>query len=94
MRNEKAVLIDLGIIRICEFDKLNVKIERLEEVFNPKSKQREMHWQFKGYSDTILNALKAIVRNEWLIDKNAVNGLKTYLKQVEESNNKVLQAMK
>lgn len=94
MSNEKTVLIDLGTVRICEYDKLNVQIERLEEVFVPTLKQTEMKWRFKGYSNTILNALKSIVRNEWLIERNIVRGLENYLKQVEESNNKILQVMK
>lgn len=94
MSENKAVLIDLGTVRICEDDKLNVRIERLEEVFSTKTKQTNTKWQFKGYSSTILNALKSIVRNEWLIDKNTVKGLENYLKQVEESNDKILQVMK
>lgn len=94
MKEEKAILIDLGTVRIREYDKLNVQIERLEEVFVPTTSQTEMKWRFKGYSNTILNALKSIVKNELLIDKNAVKGLESYLKRVEDSNNKILQAMK
>lgn len=94
MKEEKAILIDLGSVRIREYDKLNVQIERLEEVFAPVSKQLETKWRFKGYSNTIFSALKSIVKNEWLIDKKAVDGLENYLKQVEDSNNKILQAMK
>ena len=91
---EKAVLIDLGTVRIKEYDNLNVKIERLEKVQNPISKETTSKWRFQGYSDTILNGLKLIVKKELLIDKTSVNGLKTYLNKVEASNAKILEVMK
>lgn len=87
---EKAILIDLGIVRIKEYDSLNVQIERLEEVLNPISKELSNKWRFKGYSDTILNALKLIVNKELFLDQKAANGLKNYLKQVEEIHNKIM----
>lgn len=91
---EKAVLIDLGTVRIKEYDSLNVKIERLEKVQNPTSKETTSKWRFQGYADTILNALKLIVKKELLIDKTSVNGLKTYLNKVETSNARILEVMK
>ncbi|AVK98662.1 hypothetical protein FCT18_20700 [Lysinibacillus sphaericus] len=86
---EKPILIDLGTVRIKEYDNLNVQIERLEEVYNPTTKETTSKWRFKGYSNTILNALTVIVNKELLIDKKAINGLKNYLKQVEEIHNKI-----
>lgn len=90
---EKTILIDLGIVRIKEYDSLNVQIERLEEVLNPISKESSNKWRFKGYSDTILNALKLIVNKELLIDRNTANGLENYLKQVQEIHNKIMIAL-
>lgn len=91
---EKEILIDLGTVRIKEYDSLNVKIERLEEVQNPISKETTSKWRFQGYADTILNALKLIVKKELLIDRKAINGLETYLKKVELTNAAVLEVMK
>ncbi|QTB23094.1 hypothetical protein J1907_02980 [Lysinibacillus sphaericus] len=90
---EKSVLIDLGVVRIKEYDSLNVVIERLEEVVNPVSKDVSSKWRFKGYSDTISKALKQIVSKELMIDKNAVKGIETHLKQIEDSNEVILKAI-
>lgn len=91
---EKTVLIDLGNVRIKEYDSLNVIIERLEEVFNPTTQVTTSKWRFQGYSDTILNALKKIVNKELLIDKKAINGLDNYIKLVKVSNAAILEVMK
>ncbi len=91
---EKAVLIDLGNVRIKEYDSLNVQIERLEEVTNPTTKETTSKWRFKGYSNTILNALELIVSKELIINRKAVNGLENYLKQVKEIHNKIAVALK
>ena len=90
---EKSVLIDLGNVRIKEYDSLNVIIERLEEVVNPTTKDVSCKWRFKGYSDTILNTLKQIVNKELLVDKNAVKGIENHLKQIADSNETVLKAI-
>lgn len=90
---EKAVLIDLGTVRIKEYDSLNVQIELFEEVHNPITKKSSHKWRFRGYSDTILNALKLIVNKELLIDRKAANGLEKYLKQVEGIHNKIMIAL-
>lgn len=91
--SDKQVLIDLGNIRITEYNELNVQIEKLEEVFNPKTNQTETKWRFKGYSDTILGALEQIQRKELLVEKNVQMGLENYLKSVRESNQKILDAI-
>ncbi|OMC87442.1 hypothetical protein BK128_08425 [Viridibacillus sp. FSL H7-0596] len=82
--NEKPVLIDLGKVRIRQYDSLNVVIEKLEEVVKPKTDETVTRWRFKGYSRTIMTALQFIISNELLIDKKAVSDLESYLKQVEE----------
>lgn len=90
---EKSIIMDFGIVRIKEYDSLNVIIERLEEVVNPTTKDVSCKWRFKGYSDTILNALKQIVSKELLVDKNAVKGIENYLKQIADSNEIILKAI-
>lgn len=87
------MLIDLGTVRISEYDSLNVTVERLEEVLNPITKDTTSKWRFKGYLNTILDALQFISTKELLMDKNAVSDLKSYLKQVEESNAKLLEVI-
>ena len=81
-------------VRIINYDQLNVMIERYEESFNKSKNETTMKWRFKGYKKTILDALKFIARNELLIDKNAISDLKSYLEQVEKSNQKILEIKK
>lgn len=90
---EKKVLIDLGTVRVREYDSLNVQIERLEVVKDPKTDTTSSKWKFKGYSRTILSALESIVKKELLLDEITLGGLKGYLKQIKESNAKVLAAI-
>lgn len=90
---EKRILIDLGNVRVKEYDKYCVQVERFETVFNPKDRTNIGKWRFKAYSDTILNALKLIVNRTLLVDEIVVSDLKTYLKAIEESNEKVLEAI-
>lgn len=90
---EKSILIDLGIVRIKEYDSLNVTIERLEEVVNPVTKEVSSKWRFKGYSDSISNALKQIVSKELMINKNAMKSIENYLKQITDSNKTILKAI-
>lgn len=92
--NNKPILIDLGTVRIREYNEMNVIIERQEEVFVPTTGRKELKWRFKGYSSTILSALKSIVKNEWLVNKNIQMGLENYLKQIEQSNAKIIEVLK
>ncbi|RPJ97270.1 hypothetical protein CW357_00975 [Rummeliibacillus sp. TYF005] len=94
MTKEKAILIDLGKVRIKEYDNLNVTVERLETVYNPVAKEYSTNWRFKGYSKSILSALEFIHTNELLIDKNEIRSIESYLKKVHESNAIVLNALK
>ncbi|MCJ8008095.1 hypothetical protein ACFFF5_17920 [Lederbergia wuyishanensis] len=93
-KNEKKVLITIDNVRVKEYDSMNVVVERYEEVFNPISKETIRKWRFKGYSKDILSALQFIQSNELLIDKKAISDLKSHLKQVYESNAKLLEVMK
>lgn len=90
---EKAVLMTVGNVRVKEYDSQNVVLERYEETVNPVTKETNSNWRFKGYFNSILNALTFVVRKELLIDINVVNDLKSYLKQVEDSNNKILEEL-
>lgn len=93
MANEKPVLMDFGTIRIRQYDALNVVIEKLDEVTKPKTNEPATKWRFKGYSRTIMTALQFIASNELLIDKNSVNDLESYLKQIEEVTMRVQSAL-
>ena len=86
----KKILVDLGNVRIKEYNSMNVVVERLEEVFIPQTEQKEKRWRFNGYSDDILDALEYINRKGLLIDEMQIRGLKDHLKQVHESNKKIL----
>ncbi|MER2111181.1 MAG: hypothetical protein ABS960_00720 [Solibacillus isronensis] len=90
---EKKVLIDLGNVRISEYDSMNLQIERLEDVTSPVTKQTNSKWVFKGYSRTILTALESILKNGLLIDIESVNGLESHLKLVHISNGKIREAI-
>lgn len=88
--SNKRVLLTIENVRIKEYDSLNVTVERYEDVFIPKEKKKVKKWVFKGYSRSVLSALLFIQRNELLIDKNRISDLNDHLKQVKESNNKIL----
>ncbi|MCR1834997.1 hypothetical protein NSA56_11380 [Oceanobacillus caeni] len=90
---EKQVILTIENVRIKEYDNMNVTVERYEEVYNQKEKKTENKWRFKGYSKGILSALLFIQRNELLIDKNTVSDLKAHLKQVKDSNNRLIESV-
>lgn len=92
-KKELVVLMQIKNVRIIESDSRNVEVERYEETLNPITKELNSSWRFKGFSSTILSALKLIVKKELLIDKDALNNLKSHIKQVEESNAEILNAI-
>lgn len=92
--SEKKILIDLGNVRIKEYNSMNHEIEVYEGVRIPQTGKVEKRWRFYGYCSTISDGLKNINRNELLLDKTKITDLKSYLKQVEESNAKLLEVMK
>jgi len=93
MKKEKKVLIQIDNVRVVEYDSLNVKIERFEEVRNPVTKEISNKWTFKGYSRSILTALESILINELLIDKNSVSSLENHLNEVRRNNEQIRQAI-
>lgn len=91
---DKKVLITIGNVRIKEYDSMNVTVERYEDVFIPKEKKKVKKWVFKGYSRSVLSALLFIQRNELLIDKSNVTNLESYLNEVQQSNARLLEAVR
>ncbi|MGH0588881.1 hypothetical protein ACQVQY_22840 [Bacillus mycoides] len=91
---EKQVLIEIGNVRVKEYDSLNVVVERLEKPSSKSNIESVSKWRFKGYAKSIHSALKYIVNSELLIDKSKVEDLQSYVEQVEKSNEKVLNAVK
>lgn len=90
---EKAVLITVKNIRVKEYDSQNVTLECLEEVYNPINKETSTKWRFKGYFPTISKALESAVMKDLLIDKNIVEDLESYLKQIQLSRRLILKAI-
>lgn len=91
--SEKKVILQIGHVRIKDYDSHNVVVERYENVFIPKTKQTVKKWVFKGYCRSILSALLMIQRDELLIDKNIVTDLDSYVDQVEKSNAALLEVI-
>lgn len=91
--NNKEILLEIENIRIVRNDPLNLTLERLETTYSARYKKEFNSYQFKGYFSNILSALRAIQSKELLIDENNVMDLEGYLKQVQESNDKILKSM-
>lgn len=84
--SEKRTIIEIDNVRIKEYDKLNVTIERLETYYSPIDKKDITDWRFKGYSDGVLGALKFIQRKGLLVNQKAISDLKSHLNEVHRSN--------
>lgn len=91
---KRPTIFDLGDVRVIRFNSMNLAIERYENVFIPKEKKKEKRWVFYGYQTTLFQALQTIVKKELLIDDQQINSVGDYVKQVEESNNKILTTLK
>ncbi len=89
----KKILIDFGNVRIKEYNSMNHVIEVFEEVRIPPTGKIEKRWRFNGYCTTILGGLKSISRKELLIDRHQLIDLNDYVKQVEQSNAKLLEVI-
>ena len=86
----KRVVLTIDNVRIKEYDRMNLTVERYEDVFIPKDRQMVKKWVFKGYVSSILKGLLLIQEKELLIDKNEVGNLNDYVNQVENSNKKLV----
>ncbi len=91
--SEEKVIIEIDNVRIRRNDNLNYVVERLETSYSTRHKKEFTSYQFKGYYGTVAGALKGISYQELLIDENSVTDLKSYLEQVMESNEKILNFM-
>lgn len=89
--DKKPVIITIDNVRVRRWDRQNVFIEKYENVYNPKEKEHEMKWRFIGYESTIKGALESISRKGLLVDEKAVSDLKTYAKEVDRSNDRILE---
>lgn len=92
MENKKKVIIQINDVRIKEYDSMNVVVERLENVMNPKTKETSQKWVFKGYSRNVLAALLMIQDKELLIDRSNLKSVDVLLKQNEETNKMLAEA--
>lgn len=92
--SEKQVLIDLGNVRIKEYNSMNHVIEIYEEVRKFASNEVEKKWRFHGYCNDIYSGLSSIQRNELLLDKTKIRTLNDHLEQVKESNQKLMEVMR
>lgn len=89
----KQTLLQIDNVRICGHDAYNLVVERYEKVYNPIKKEESEGWRFKGFTSSIVSGLKLIMKKDLLIDKESVSDLKGHLKQVQESERKILDAM-
>lgn len=89
----KRILIQFDKVRIKEDNSMNVEVERLERVFNPQVKKEVDVWRSKGYASTIFKALKMIQHKELLVNQDEINDMKSYMKQIQASNEQLLSAI-
>lgn len=94
---DNKTIIQIDNVRIRQYDSTNYVVEREEttENFNPRLKKKEVKtsYRFKGYYGTLTGALKAISIKGLLVDESTASELDGHLKQVEESNQKVIDAI-
>lgn len=90
---KKQILPTIDNVRVIEADARNLEVQRLEDVHNVKEGTTTSRWRFKGYCNSVLSGLRMIQNKELLIDCNAITSLKSYLKQVEESNAKLIEKL-
>ena len=88
----KRVILTIDNVRIKEYDRMNLTVERYEDVFIPKDKRTVKKWVFKGYVSSVLRGLLLIQEKEMLIDKENIDSLQDYINKVEWSNEKLVSA--
>ena len=52
-----------GKIRITRVDKLNLQLETLEEVTNPKTNEKRQEWKWKGYYGDLRSAIGGVLKH-------------------------------
>src|SRR5690625_4819536 len=91
--NNKPVIMEIDNVAIVRDNRENLAIYRLENVYSPFDKKNKDSWQFKGFYSSVSACLEAIQYKELLINENDCASLERYLKQVQESNEKLIRAM-
>jgi len=91
--NNKPVIMEIDNVAIVRDNRENLAIYRLENVYSPFDKKNKDSYQFKGFYPSVLACLKAIQYKELLINENDCTSLERYLKQVQESNEKLIRAL-
>lgn len=92
-KDNKNVVLDIDNVRVIRNDPLNLSVERLESSYSTKHKKEVSSYRFKGYYSNILKAVQAIQSKELLINEKSITDLKSYLEQVQESNDKLYEAV-
>lgn len=91
--NNKPVILEIDNVAIVRDNRENLAIYRLENVYSAFDKKNIDKWQFKGFFSSVLACLEAIQYKELLINENDCTSIGRYLKQVQESNEKLIRAM-
>lgn len=92
--NEKPVIKQIGDIRIVRDNAQNVAIERFETRKGFQRKGEIQSWSFVGFYSDVFAALRAIHMKGLLINENSISDIKNLVKQLEESEKRVLQAIR
>lgn len=90
---EKRVLMEIGDCRIREDDKWNDAVERWELYWSPIDKDYREGWRFKGFCPDVLGGLRLISRKHLLMDEVALFDGENLIKQVEESEERIMDAI-
>lgn len=89
----KQTLLQIDNVRIREHDTYNLAVERYEIIHNPITKEERKDWAFKGYTSSIVSGIRQITNKDLLIDRNGQTDAKSLLKQMQESERKILDAL-
>lgn len=75
-------------------DSQNLGVYRLEKVFVPKKKDKEWHYQFKGFYSTLIQAIEYIQLNGLLMDEKEMSDLYDHKFQVDRANERILEEVR
>lgn len=91
--NGKQVLLTIDNVRVIQLDDRNVAVELLEPVTRRDTRETVMQWKTRGYYHNIPAALRGIDRHEWLVNKSAIQDLRTAVAEIEAGRQKLLSAV-
>lgn len=89
----KPILLEIGHLRIIQYDDKNVEIQAYESKYNPFEKKDAFNWRFKGYSATVFEALRLIQNKCMLVDYDAIRDIKTAMKEHEKQTELILRKL-